>query len=215
MRKTLCKRTLGLARPVAADGASAHLRSPAALRAFALCVAVTVPFLCGCGSSGEPESAAAPQASSAKAKHATAPADPTADMIAAVSGTKAPPQVKVKFALSTRPQPGEPLQVDLALIPLDPDLLLMTAKFDGEDGLTLITGGAPLAVEKPAAQVAIKHTVTVVPKADGIYALRATVTTGTDGDSKTAVFSIPVIAGNGLPALAMKSETRGKRPSTP
>ncbi len=136
-------------------------------------------------------------------------------MIAAVTATKAPTPVNVRFAMSERPQPGQPLEVDVALIPVDPAVVRVSAKFDGEDGLVLVKGREAPAVDKPAPRVPIMHTVTIMPNADGIYALMATVTAATDADSKTVVFAIPVIAGKGLPELAAKSDTGAKHPPTP
>jgi hypothetical protein len=52
--------------------------------------------------------------------------------------------------------------------------------------------------------------VTVVPKADGIYTLTATVSTEVDGQTTNTAFAIPVIAGSGLPELTAKSPPSAK-----
>jgi hypothetical protein len=59
-------------------------------------------------------------------------------------------------------------------------------------------------VDKPAAGIPIKRTITVLPQADGIYTLHAMVTASSDGDSRTTSFAVPVIAGAGVTDLPAK-----------
>ena len=46
-----------------------------------------------------------------------AAADPTSEMSVAVSTVKGPSPVNVKFQMTDRPQPGQPLSVQFVLIP--------------------------------------------------------------------------------------------------
>jgi len=134
----------------------------------------------------------------------SAPVDTsTADMSSAVSVTKAISAVQLKFELKGRPAPGAPVDVDLALIPNDV-LAHVSAKFEGEAGLQVVNAGDAVSVDKPAPGVPIKRTVTVLPQADGIYTLHAMVTVSSEGDSRTASFAVPVIAGAGLSDLGAK-----------
>ncbi len=163
--------------------------------------------LAGCGSSETPADAAAQKAKAApKAKTGAVPVDATiADMTPAVTVTKGPSSVDLRFEVLAKPQPGQPLEVDLALIPKSPTLERVTVKFDGDNGLDLVKGADPIAVDKPAPGVTIRRTVTVLPKADGIYTLIAIVTAASDGDSRTTTYSVPVICGAGLPELPTKT----------
>jgi len=194
---------------------SLRMRSTAALAACALAAcalaacAVAVS-LAGCGSADD---AANPVVlrHKAPAKHVTREADPTANMSAAASATRSPTAVSVKFQLDSRPEPGQPLGIELALIPADATVLRVSARVEGNDGLSIVSGGDIPPVDKPVLKTPLRHTVTVMPKADGIYALVVTVTADNDGDSRKTAFSIPVIVGKGLAEGAL-AELTAKRP---
>lgn len=168
--------------------------------------------LAACGSSNQssPASSLLHRKPPPKRAPAVATADPTAEMSAAVGTSKVSSPVSVKFQMASRPEPGQPLSIDFALTP-DPTVLSIGAKFEGDGaGLVLVSGAQVPDIIKPTPRVPILHTVVVQPKADGIYTLIATVTAGTDGDSKVRTFIIPVIVGKGLPALAAQSESGTK-----
>src|SRR5690349_16951615 len=82
------------------------------------CAAVPAVCLSACGS-GDPSAATELiHGKPAKVRHAPPKVvDPTAGMSAAVSLMKGTPAVNVKFQLEGRPLPGQPLNVDFALIP--------------------------------------------------------------------------------------------------
>jgi len=163
-------------------------------------------WLCACGTSSTPDATTGvPNRTAQKAKKASNPIDASvADMSSAVSVTKAVSAVQLKFELKDRPAPGSPVEVDLALIPMDPALAHVSAKFEGEAGLQLVNAGDALSVDKPPPGIPIKRTVTVLPQADGIYTLHAMVTASSGGDSRTTSFAVPVIAGAGLSDVAPK-----------
>jgi hypothetical protein len=137
------------------------------------------------------------------------------DMVAAVSASKAGPPVEVKFDLRQRPEVGQPLDVDIALVPVSAAIEHLYARFQTGDGLTLVEGGEVATVEKPAQGVPIRHTVRIIPKRDGIFTLSATVGVDSENDSVSRTFSIPVIAGEGLPELAAKSEVAEGQAASP
>jgi hypothetical protein len=178
-----------------------------------LLAALVAAGLSACGSSDKQGGVGALlHGQSAKDKHPAATvADSTADMSGAVSATKGPSPVNVKFQMSDRPQPGQPFNVDFVMIP-DSTVQLLGAKFEGDDGLTVVSGDQVTPREKPTPNVPIRHSVTVLAKTDGIYTVTATLMVATDGDSKPRVFSIPVISGNGLPPLAAHSEPPAIQP---
>jgi hypothetical protein len=168
--------------------------------------AALVLTLSGCGSTTE-SNAAAHGRNLARPKATVDPTrrEPT-DMVAAVSSAKGGSPVQLKFELRERPEIGQPLDVDVALIPDSPTLQRVYAKFQGGDGLELLDGSDLPAVEKPAQNVPIRHTVRLLPKRSGIFTLNVAVGVDSGTDSVSRAFAIPVIAGEGLPELAAKSE---------
>ena len=173
--------------------------------------------LAACGSSAAPDATIAQAGKdSAKHKRTVLIGDrSTDDMTTAVPVAKSSSLLQLKFAVASQPLPGQPLEVDFALITVDPSVTEVAAKFDGEEGLTLVNGAELAAVDKPGMGIPIRHSVTVVPKADGIYTLTATVTSSSGPDSRIAVYSVPVIAGAGLPELAAARNSTGSPGAIP
>jgi hypothetical protein len=161
--------------------------------AFVLTAAVG---LTGCGSS-EPDPTAT---TSSSGNSKTARPEGPADMVAAVSASNTPGTVDVKFALSGRPEVGKPVDLRLALTPTI-ELERLYARFQPSEGLQLVKGGETGQIEHPALGAHIPHTVTLTPKADGIYYVTATVISDSSTQSVSRVYSIPIIAGAGLPEL--------------
>jgi hypothetical protein len=160
--------------------------------AFVLTAAVG---LSGCGSSEPDPTAATPTSGKPKATHSGA-----ADMVAAVSASKTPGPVDVDFALVARPVVGKPVDIRVALTP-NVELERVYARFQASDGLDLATGQETGHIEHPPVGTNIDHTVTVTPKADGIFYVTATVISDSSTASESRVYSIPIIAGAGLPEL--------------
>jgi len=122
-----------------------------------------------------------------------------ADMVSAVSSGKAPTEVALKFALRERPVIGEPVDIDLALIP-EHELEQVYATFNATDGLEIIKGGRMSQIEHPEPGAPVSHTLTIVPKREGIFYVSATVLADSATNSTTHNFAIPVIAGAGISA---------------
>jgi hypothetical protein len=176
-------------------GMSVSLRAALVVLGFAYGVV-------GCGSADE-ESA---KAGTAKSQAGKTPADGSTvrpDMVAAVSASKVGPPVSLKFALNQRPGVGEPIDVEVALIPVS-DLTRLFAKFQPSTGLTLVKGGESPQYDRPKTGEALHHTVTVMASVDGIYYITAAVVADAEESSLTRTFSIPVIAGKGVTAPARK-----------
>jgi hypothetical protein len=153
--------------------------------------------LTACGGTPEPDPAAAAPASDKPAVPRPAEAP---DMVSAVSASKAPGAVDVKFALSARPVVGKPVDIRLALTPVV-ELERMYARFQASQGLTLVKGEETGQIERPAVGKGISHVVTVNPAADGIYSVTVTVISDSPTQSVSRIYSIPIIAGAGLPEL--------------
>ena len=171
--------------------------SGARLAAMAM-VAMAAVVLGGCGSSGSDSGTGGASASTktgTKGPKATRP-----DMVAAVSSSKSPGAVEVRFTIPERPIVGQPLDIQLSLTP-SIELERLVAHFQVPEGLQLVSGAETAHYDRPALGTEISHTVTVVPKADGIYNITAVVLTDSDKESIARMFSIPLIAGAGLADL--------------
>jgi hypothetical protein len=127
--------------------------------------------------------------------------DPTADMVTAVSPSKTPGPVQLKFILGDRPQVGRPLEVEFAVLPLKP-VDRVAARFSAGAGLELRHGEQMAAIENPEPGAAITHKITIVPQQDGIFFVSATVHADSPTESISRTFSIPIIAGTGAPPPA-------------
>jgi len=152
----------------------------------------------GCDSAGD----AAQPNGPAGGKHARKQVSPeaaalTANMVSAVNtGTDSSP-VDVKFELTQRPEVGKPVDISLVLIPTAP-LERLFARFQTDDGLELVKGAETEQIARPVSGTAISHTVTVIPKRDGIFTILAIVLMDSASESVSRNFSIPLIAGSGL-----------------
>jgi len=160
-------------------------------------MAAAVLVLSGCGSSDS-----GPVAHHGKKKAASI--DPASrspgDMVAAVSPSKAGPPVTLKFELRQSPQVGQPVDIDIAILPEGSPIDRVYGKFQTGEDLGLIAGGELEAVEKPAPGTIIRHVLQVLPKQDGIFTVSATVAVDIADSSITRTFSIPMVVGAGFAA---------------
>jgi hypothetical protein len=163
---------------------------------WAAVVLAVAAGLTACGSS-EPDPAASTPTS---AKPNDARPATSRDMVAAVSASKTPGAVDVKFALSSRPAVGKPVDIRLALTPTV-ELERLYARFQPSDGLELVKGGETGQIEHPARGTDVAHVLTVTPRTDGIYNVTVTVVSDSATESLSRIYSIPIIAGAGLPEL--------------
>jgi len=150
--------------------------------------------LCGCGSSDSAAEGAAAQGNSAKARAASGPAD----MVAAVANNRDAFPADLHFRLASRPTVGKPLDIQFAIQPHQ-EIDRLFVRFQTADGLELVNGAETEHLERPAPQTAIAHTVTVLPQSDGIFYVTAVMLVDTPKESVARNFSIPIIAGTGVP----------------
>src|SRR5580698_2437437 len=159
----------------------------------------TVLAACGSGKDG------ATGAGSHVAKKAVSPAEQLSrSLVSGVTQTKpgsAPLPVEVKFALQAKPEPAQPLDVTISIVPTASNLDRVFGKVEGEEGLELVSSGELEGAERPAENTPIERTVKVLPKQDGIYTLTTTVSVDMGGSISSQTYVFPVIAGNGLPDL--------------
>ena len=99
-----------------------------------------VGLLAACGS-GSTESTVARRAAAHKA---LSPAEAQAsNMVNAVADPKGgdPVPVQVKFQLRSRPDVAQPLEVDIAIVPVSGSVDRVIGTVEGEDGLDVVDGG--------------------------------------------------------------------------
>jgi hypothetical protein len=164
--------------------------------------------IAACGSGGQqPQSGSAAVGKSHKGKKADGPSRPGAeslgDMVAAVTPSKGPP-VELKFALPVRPEVGQVTDIDVALVTSQPVPDSVSISFQVVDGLDIVEGSQMDRIDKPTVGTPIRHVVKVLPKRDGIFALTAVVSFTVGNQETTRTFSIPVIAGQGMPDQVAK-----------
>jgi hypothetical protein len=127
-----------------------------------------------------------------------------ADMVAAVAGAKAASPVELKFALPTRPEVGQVMDLDVAVVPRQPVPDSLSVSFQVADGLDIVEGAQLERVGKLTDGTPVRHVVKILPKRDGIFALTAVVSFAASNQDWSRTFSIPVIAGEGLPEQVAK-----------
>jgi hypothetical protein len=171
---------------------SPRLRAAALLVAVGLCLSA-----CAGGGDGEP-AAGAP----AKAVRKPSAGNAAAQMVAAVPSTGAASLIEMRFELGGRPVAGQPLEVSVALVPSVPTLRSFSVIFQSSDAVE-VRSGAQLALdEPPMAGTAYFHTVSVVPRRDGVSYLSAVVLVDQEGMSVARSFAIPLIVGDSFAASA-------------
>jgi len=172
-----------------------------------LLVILAAAALCsGCGSHASGDGAAAQSATKKIGKTAVNPSDAISrNMVSAVASNKpSNVPVQVKFELRDRPDIGQPVTLDLAIVPMSASVDQVSGKVEGEDGLELIEGGEIAASDRPAEGVPIRHSVKVLPKRAGIFTLRAALTVYSSGVSSSESYSIPLIAATAAPESSGK-----------
>jgi hypothetical protein len=118
----------------------------------------------------------------------------TAGMVEAVAQGKAQGPIELKFDLLERPVQGEPLDVAVALLPQAAARSASVA-VTGSDGLKVDPAEAQF--EFPAVEAAqvYRHSIKVMPTAEGFYVLTLSVSLQHDQTSDSRVFSVPILVG--------------------
>jgi hypothetical protein len=164
-------------------------------RNLALSLAAAALFT-GCGSHSPAGGPAGQAPAKTLARKPVSPIDELSrNMVSAVASTKPSTlPVQVKFEMHDRPDVGQPVEVDLAIVPMSASVDRLSGKVEGEDGLELIEGADIAATDRPAEGTPIRHSVKVLPKREGLFTVRAVVTVDASGVSSTDSYSIPLIA---------------------
>jgi hypothetical protein len=150
----------------------------------------------GCGSKSTPTA----QTHAAPVKKAAGPAVILSPYLvgAVVTGKAGASLLQVKFELSKHPDVGDPVDVDLVFIPQGDNVEHFSGTIQGEDGFDVVDGGTFSTTEKPTFGNPIHHTLKVLAKRDGIFALTVSLSVQSGGESLAPVYSMPIIAGNGF-----------------
>ena len=161
-----------------------------------LCTAVLALAACNKDSASVP---AANTVSHVKPKAPVAPrpgataAEQTVGMVQAAAQGKSQLQVELKFDITQRPKVGQPLAIDLALIPQiqgSPATIQVT----GADDVSVAPGTNQFDIASAEAGGVYRETVNVTPNAEGVVVLGVTVSLKHDDVVDQRVFSIPIIA---------------------
>jgi hypothetical protein len=120
-------------------------------------------------------------------------AELTTGMVEAAAQGKSQVPVALKFEVVKRPKVGQPVDINLALIP-QVDASPVTVKVNGTDGLTVAAEATEFATAGVAAGEVYRYTVNVTPTAEGVLVVGVTVSLKRDELSDVKVFSIPIIA---------------------
>ena len=165
--------------------------------------------VCGC-SGGEPSAAANHAAQAAAAKRPANPLEARLHaMVSAVpanKGTSVP--LQVKFELRGRPTIAQPVDIDLLIVPLTGTLDRVSGRIESDDGLEVVDGAQIPPTERPPQGAAIEHLIKVLPKRDGIFTFSAILTVESGGIASTETFSMPMIAGSGMPEPPAKPSAK-------
>jgi hypothetical protein len=162
-----------------------------------LCAAVAMAVAaCNKDSGGAPAAKAVthvnPKAPVAPKPGATA-AEQTLGMVQAASQGKSQVPVELKFDIAQRPKVGQPLDINLALLPEIP-ASPATIQVTGADDVSVAPGTKQFDIPSAEAGEVYRETVSVTPNAEGVLVLGVTVSLKHDDVVDLRVFSIPIIA---------------------
>ena len=115
-------------------------------------------------------------------------------MVEAASQGKSQLPVKLKFDLQHRPTLGQPLDVNIAVLP-QIDASLGGIQVAGGDGLTLVPGANQVDLPAIEAGQVYRQSIKLTPTADGVLLLSLTVSLKHDDVTESRAFSIPLIVG--------------------
>ena len=139
------------------------------------------------------QAAAAPRASApAPVKKGPTAAELTAGMVEAASQGKSQAPVLLKFDLPRRPLLGQPVDINIAVMP-QIDAGAAAIQVNGGDGMTVAAGMNQIDLPSVEAGGVYRQLITVNPSAAGVLLLNLTVSLKHDEMTESRVFSIPLI----------------------
>jgi len=154
-------------------------------------------ILAGCGSKSEPAPTQAKAA--APVRKVATPADSLSPyLVGAVTTAKSGAGLlQLKFELAARPTVGDPVDVDLVIVPQADNITQISGTVSGDEGLEVVSGDTIPPEEKVTFGTPIHHALKVRARRDGIFTLSAALTVESGGQMLAPVYSMPLIAGKG------------------
>ena len=144
--------------------------------------------------SGQPQkpNTAAKAHAPVAAPRASKPGEMTTGMVEAASQGKSQLPVSIKFDLLQRPTVGQPLDIDLALVP---QVAAGAARIEvaSADVLQVADGDSKIEVPALDANQVYRHSITLTPLAEGVLLLNLNVTLKREELSDSRIFSVPII----------------------
>jgi hypothetical protein len=183
-----------------------------------LLVTMAALMLSGCGSKQqEGDSTSSGSTPGTRKSGDPARAAMMRNTVAAVAANKSVEvPVQVRFQLHQRPDVGQPVDIDLVIIPSSEALDQISGQVQADDGLELVGGIQIPPTQHPADGVPITHSIKVLPRRDGIFTFSVVLSVDYAGQTLTQTYSMPVIAGSGitnLPAAGAKSAKPARPPT--
>ncbi len=160
------------------------------------------------GCSREPQNAQAPTTATPSTPSKTAAESDAAlkRMVSGVSAGKNDATVDLKFELKARPQVGQPLTIEVALLPkLVAETMRVT--YIATDALAVQPVTLPGEFHNVQAGSVYHHEVSVIPRDNGVYYVSAVVLLDSDTGSVARTFAIPVVVGPPPDAPAVADQT--------
>jgi len=115
----------------------------------------------------------------------------TAGMVSAASPAHSADIADLKFNIAARPEPGQPVSIDLAWLPLT-ETPVASLDLSGSDGLTLPANRTVSFSDVGRAHV-YRASVSVTPASEGIYFLNVLVSFRNADFTDTRPFTLPII----------------------
>ena len=163
-------------------------------RIAALCAVTALAACHGDSGAAPPPAPAAPQVRTAAppVKKGPTASEQTSGMVDAASVGKSELPVSLKFDVKQRPVLGQPLAIDIAVVP-QIDASAANVEMTGIDGLTVLPGAKAFGAGPVEAGQVYRHSIEVWPAVEGVLLLNLTVSLKHDEVTESRVFSIPLI----------------------
>jgi hypothetical protein len=126
------------------------------------------------------------------AKKGPTAAELTKGMVEAVGQGKSQVAVELKFDLRQRPKLGQPLDIDIAVLP-QTDAGGAQIQITGGDGLSVAATANQIDLPVVEAGQVYRQSINVTPTADGVLLLGLTISLKHDEMSESRAFSIPLV----------------------
>jgi len=177
-------------------------------RNIALSIAAAA-LLASCGSRSSGDGATQTASRPLTRKSLSAAQELSRNMVSAVAANKPSAlPIQVKFELRDRPRVGQPVNLDLAIVPMSAAVDRVSGKVEGEEGLDIIDGADIAATDRPVEGAPIRQAVKVLPNQEGILSVHAVVAVDSGGQTSSEAYAIPLIvgaAGSGSPGVPGKT----------